>query len=159
MSPFPLTVIVPLRRVGCWLLTGALYGVLWQLLPSVADDVAVLSGRTLLGLVPFCRLELVKLRKEPVVVPLTSTCLEAGRDVSTALLDKGSMLVLQKYIVFHEMRLENILYLYMVAGVGFALPIPVVAVGMRPFLERMPCLGLGLPGPVSFHALSDVIIV
>ena len=97
MSPFPLTVIVPLRRVGCWLLTGALYGVLWQLLPSVADDVAVLSGRTLLGLVPFCRLELVKLRKEPVVVPLTSTCLEAGRDVSTALLDKGSMLVLQKY--------------------------------------------------------------
>ena len=72
-----LTVIVPLRRVGCWLLTGALYGVLWQLLPSVADDVAVVCGRTLLGLEPFCFLELVELRKEAVVVPSTSTCLEA----------------------------------------------------------------------------------
>ncbi len=104
-------------------------------------------------------LELVKLRKEPVVVPLTSTCLEAEHDVCTALLDKGSMLVLQKYIVFHEMRLENILYLYMVAGVGFNLPIPVVAFGTRHFLEWIPCLGLGLPGPVPFHALSDFIIV
>ena len=79
--------------------------------------------------------------------------------MSTALLDGGSMLVLQKYIVFHEMRLENILYLYMVAGVGFDLPSPVVAVGMRHFLEWMPCLGLGLPGPVPFHALSDFITV
>ena len=68
MSVFHITVIVPLRRVGCRLLTGALYGVFWQLLPPVADDVAVLRGRTLLWVEPFCRLELVELRKEPVVV-------------------------------------------------------------------------------------------